>query len=198
MTRRDAAWAILRAASVVGGQEFFSGWMAAGQHLNEKPHAHTVHAPPEPDRWNSYTPRFFSAIDFRNLDAFTAVLIPTDETPGAREAHVAAFIDFVINAAAEYAPEMQDDWRKATEWLGTHHFADLSADQQLSLVQHMSDMEHDATNKQESFSVYNLIKEMTVHAFYTSRVGLVNVLEYKGIAYLTEFPGCSHPDHHTI
>src|SRR5256885_14339279 len=183
MTRRDAAWAILRAASVVGGQEFFSGWMAAGQHLNEKTHAHTVHAPHEPDRWNSYTPRFFSAVDFRNLDAFTAVLIPTDETPGAREAHVAAFIDFVINAATEYAPEMQDDWRKATEWLRTHRFADLSADQQLSLVQHMSDIEHDATNKQESFSVYSLIKEMTVHAFYTSRVGLVDVLGYKGIAY---------------
>jgi hypothetical protein len=198
MTRRDAAWAILRAASVIGGQEFFSGWMAAAQHLDENPHTHAVHAPHEPDRWNSYTPRFFSAVDFRNLDAFTAVLIPTDETPGAREAHVAAFIDFVINAATEYAPEMQDDWRKATEWLRTHHFADLSADQQLSLVRHMSDMEHDATNKQESFSVYSLIKEMAVHAFYTSRVGLVDVLGYKGIAYLTEFPGCDHPDHHTI
>jgi hypothetical protein len=46
--------------------------------------------------------------------------------------------------------------------------------------------------------VYRLIKEMAVHAFYTSRVGLVDVLEYKGLAYLTEFPGCNHPEHHTV
>jgi hypothetical protein len=36
---------------------------------------------------------------------------------------------------------------------------------------------------------------MTVRAFYTSRVGLIDVLEYQGIAYLTEFPACTHPEH---
>jgi Gluconate 2-dehydrogenase subunit 3 len=193
MTRRDAAWAILRAASVIGAQEFFSDWMRAAQHLS-----HTSHAPPEPDRWNSYTPRFFSAEDFRNLDAFTATLIPTDDTPGAREAHVTAFIDFVVNAAAEYAPEMQNDWRNAMLWLRAQRFAELSSSQQRSLVQHLSEPEHDSSNQREGFPVYRLIKDMTVHAFYTSRVGLIDVLEYKGLAYLTEFPGCNHPEHHTV
>jgi hypothetical protein len=40
-----------------------------------------------------------------------------------------------------------------------------------------------------------LIKDMTVRAFYTSRVGLIDVLEYKGNAYLTQFPGCTHSEH---
>jgi gluconate 2-dehydrogenase gamma chain len=136
--------------------------------------------------------------DFRNLDAFTAILIPTDDTPGAREAHVTAFIDFVVNAAAEYAPEIQNDWRNAMDWLRAHHFAQLPAGQQLSLVQRISEPEHDASSNEEGFSVYRLIKEMTVHAFYTSRIGLIDVLEYKGLAYLTEFPGCNHPEHHAI
>jgi hypothetical protein len=200
MTRRDAAWAILRAASVVGGQEFFSDWMRAAQVVSHSSHAHntTSHAPPEPDHWTSYTPKFFSPEDFRNLDAFTALLIPMDETPGAREAHVAAFIDFVVNAAAEYAPEMQNDWRTAMDWLRARRFAELPAGEQLSLLQRISEGEHDPENNQDGLAVYRIIKEMTVHAFYTSRVGLIDELEYKGIAYLTEFPGCSHPEHHRI
>lgn len=200
MTRRDAAWAMLRAASVAGGPEFFSGWMLAAQNMSHNAHAHIAlsHAPPEPGRWTSYKPKFFSPEDFRNLDAFTAILIPTDETPGAREAHVTAFIDFVVNAAAEYAPEMQSDWRSAMNWLRARHFAELPAQQQFSLVQRMSEPEHGAPNEEEGFRVYHLIKEMAVHAFYTSRVGLVDVLEYKGLAYLTQFPGCDHSEHHTL
>jgi Gluconate 2-dehydrogenase subunit 3 len=193
ITRRDAAWAILRAAAVIGGQEFFSDWTRAAQVVN-----HSSHAPPEPDRFTSYKPSFFSAEDFRNLDAFTAILIPSDDTPGAREAHVAAFIDFVVNAAAEYAPEMQKEWRKAMDWLRAPQFAELPTDQQLSLIQRISEPEHGASKQQGGFPVYRLIKDMTVHAFYTSRVGLVDVLEYKGLAYLTEFPGCNHPEHNTV
>jgi hypothetical protein len=36
-----------------------------------------------------------------------------------------------------------------------------------------------------------------VEGFYTSRVGLVDVLGYKGLAFLSEFPGCTHPEHQT-
>ena len=37
--------------------------------------------------------QFLSADQVRELDAITSTLIPTDETPGAREAHVVRFID---------------------------------------------------------------------------------------------------------
>jgi hypothetical protein len=39
---------------------------------------------------------------------------------------------------------------------------------------------------------------MTVFAFYTSKAGLVDNLEYKGNAYLTDFPGCTHPEHRRV
>jgi hypothetical protein len=157
MTRRDANWLILRATAL-------------------SPYLSHIHAsaPSDPHNWTNYRPKFFSPSDFQLLESFTEILIPTDDTPGAREAHVAAFIDFVLDAAAEFAPETQDHWRAAMLWL---HSANFTAPDQLS--QH-----------------FQLIKEMTVHAFYTSRVGLIHVLEYQGNAYLTEFPGCTHQEHH--
>ncbi|HTU46735.1 MAG TPA: gluconate 2-dehydrogenase subunit 3 family protein [Bryobacteraceae bacterium] len=183
MTRRDAAWAIVRAAAVAGAPEFLNAWMR---------HDETSAAPPEPDRWTNYEPKFFSAEEMKALDAFTAILIPTDETPGAREAHVVPFIDFVVAAAAEYEPELQDEWRQAMRRLHDYHFNQFSPADQLATVERMSHHEDDGN------VAYELIKEMTVHAFYTSRIGLIDVLEYKGNAYLTEFPGCNHSEHHQI
>jgi hypothetical protein len=177
-----------RAAAAAGASEFFADWARA---------AH-AHAPPEPDRFRSYAPKFFSPEEFRTLDAFTNVLIPTDDTPGAREAHVAPFIDFVVNAAAEYAPEMQKKWRDALGWLVQKRFADLPAPEQLTLVSSMAEPERDRSLSHEGFPAYRLIKDMTVRAFYTSRVGLIDVLQYQGIAYLQEFPACTHPEHRKV
>lgn len=187
MRRRDANWMILQAAAVAGGGEFFSSWSKAAHNPGSK-------APPDPHNWSAYKPQFFSKADFQNLDAFTAILIPTDETPGAREACVAQFIDFVVNAAAEYAPEIQERWRKAMEWLRSQEFGKSNSQQQVALIERISHGPGSAPGS----AAYKLIKEMTVHAFYTSRVGLIDVLEYKGLAYLTEFPGCTHPEHHRV
>jgi glucoside 3-dehydrogenase (cytochrome c) hitch-hiker subunit len=193
LTRRNAAWAITRAAAVVGGQEFFGDWLSAAQ---THTHGAMSAAPPEPEKWANYQPKFFSPEEFKMLEQFTAILIPTDETPGAREAHVAPFIDFVVNAAAEYARPMQVQWRGAMDVLRKHEFSTLTNEQQVKLITKMAAPELGKAEKDEGFKAYRLIKEMTIHAFYTSRIGMIDVLEYKGNAYLTEFPGCNHPEHH--
>jgi hypothetical protein len=187
MTRRDAHWLILRAATTAGAATFLAPWLKANQS-----HVHNT-APPDPHDWSSYRPKFFSAEEFQWLDSFTAILIPSDETPGAREARVVPFIDFVVNAAAEFAPETQDHWRAAMLWLRTNNFGHLSSHDQLALI---TELDHSLTHP--GFPSYQLIKEMTVHAFYSSRIGLIDVLEYQGLAYLTEFPACTHPEHHSV
>ena len=188
---------VVRATTTAGAAQFFRGWLHASESQLAHAHEHHSFAPPDPHDWNSYQPQFFSPEEFRMLDAFTAILIPTDETPGAREAHVAAFTDFVVNAAAEYAPEMQQ-WRKAMAWLRSQQFSELTTQQQVSLIERISEPERDTSKTHNGFPVYRLLKDMTVHAFYTSRVGLIDVLEYKGLAYLTEFPACTHPEHHRV
>lgn len=180
---------IALAAAVAGAPEFFHSWLPAAQ---THTHGSNSVAPPEPERRTNYQPKFFSREEIEILDAFTAILIPTDETPGAREAHVVPFIDFVVNAAAEFEPELQQEWRSAVRFLHERGFLKLPVTEQIALTEKMS---HENADGYDS---YQLIKEMTVHAFYTSRVGLIEVLEYKGNAYLTEFPGCSHPEHHQV
>jgi hypothetical protein len=192
MTRRDANWLITRATATVGAATFLPAWLVANEG-----HRHSS-APPDPHDWSSYRPKFFSAEEFQWLDSFTAILIPSDETPGAREAHVAAFIDFVVNAAAEFAPETQDHWRVAMRWLRANNFGGLSPQDQLALVTAAAAPELDHSLTHPGFPSYQLIKEMTIRAFYTSRVGLVDVLQYQGIAYLTEFPACTHPEHRSV
>jgi hypothetical protein len=187
MTRRDAVSVIACAMSVAGAPEFFDSWWKAAAD-----HGAASVPPPEPDRWSNYQPNFFSREEIEILDAFTAILIPTDDTPGAREAHVAPFIDFVVNAASELEPELQEQWRNALQFLREQQFGARSAAEQLALVERISQRGADG------HATYELIKDMTVHAFYTSRVGLIDVLEYQGNAYLTEFPGCDHPEHRDI
>lgn len=197
-TRRDAGWLLARVFTVATGQQFFSEWLSAAQTGNAHGHSTSSTAPPEPDRWSSYQPKFFSPTQFQILDQFTAILIPSDDTPGAREAHVAPFIDFVVNAAAEYAPEMQENWRSAIRWLETSGFDKLPPDKQIELVKEAAGPEFDKSKTHAGFKSYRLIKDMTIRAFYTSRVGLVDVLEYKGLAYLTQYPGCTHPEHQKV
>ncbi|MBV8896830.1 MAG: gluconate 2-dehydrogenase subunit 3 family protein [Acidobacteriaceae bacterium] len=189
MTRRDAGWLIARVTAVAGSSEFFGAWLRGAP---MQPAMHSS-APPDPHDWSSYRPAFFSPREYEAVEVFSAILIPSDDTPGAREAHVAPFIDFVLNAAAEFAPDMQAQWRQAAQWLVQRKFAALDANAQVALVEQMA-----ASGQHPGHEYFRLMKEMTVHAFYSSRVGLVDALEYKGLAYLTEFPGCTHPEHQQV
>ncbi len=195
MTRRDANWMIGRAAATAGAEAFLAPWLMARQ---EHDHSAASKPPADPHNWKGYQPKFFSQEEFVWLGWFTEILIPTDETLGAREAQVASFIDFVVNAAAEFAPETQQPWRDAMDWLQGAKFGNLSSKEQEALIKEASAPETDAAQTHAGFAAYRLIKEMTVRAFYTSRVGLVDVLEYQGIAYLTEFPACTHPEHQKV
>lgn len=195
MTRRDANWLMARAAATSGAAAFLTPWLAA-----QEGHTHSTEAKPPADThdWQAYEPKFFAQEEYVWLQWYTQILIPTDDTPGAREAHVAAFIDFVVNAAGEFAPEVQTQWREAMTWLRENNFGGISSKQQETLILAASGPESDHTLTHPGFTTYRLIKDMAVRAFYTSRVGLIEVLQYKGIAYLTEFPACTHPEHQRV
>ncbi len=105
-SRRELLDLAARAAALPGAAEFFAAWLRAADD-----HQHSS-APPEPPLLRDYQPKFFAADDFAALQAFTEILIPTDDTPGAREAHCAHFIDFVLQSSPE---ETQKQWRGALE-----------------------------------------------------------------------------------
>ncbi len=194
-SRRDLLALAGRAAALPGAAEFFAAWLQAA---DVHQHAANTAAPPEPPLLRDYQPKFFGPEDFEALQAFTEILIPTDDTPGAREAHCAHYIDFVLQAAGEHAPEMQTQWRNAMAALRQAGFHSADAKGREALVSAMSLPERDRTAKHPAFSAYRLIKQQNTFAFYTSRAGLIETLDYKGNSYNAVFPACTHPEHHRV
>jgi len=156
---------------------------------------------PAPDA-EPYLPHFFKPDEFKTVESLTEVIIPTDDTPGAREAQVARYIDFVVSAAAEFEPSLQLQWTQGLQLLDSFSrdkyqrtFGEISTDDKQALMMAISLPEREPGTTHAGFEFYRLVKDMTVEGFYTSRVGLVDVLGYKGLAFLSEFPGCTHPEH---
>ena len=187
LTRREMAELALRATALPGAALFFSAFLKAQAH-----HHGDSEAPPDPKLLEGYQPKFFNAYDFAALQEFTEILIPTDDAPGAKEAYCAEFIDFVLQASSEM-PEQQTAWRSAMAALKAAGFHAADAAVRLQLV-----TEIDAAPKHPAFAAYRLIKQQTAFAFYTSRKGMIETLDYKGNSYNITFPACNHPEHQTV
>jgi hypothetical protein len=188
-TRRDLLSAALRASALPGAAEFFAAWLQAADD-----HNHST-APPEPPLLRDYRSQFFEEPDFAALQAFTEILIPTDDTPGAREAHCAHYIDFVLQASPAPA---QSQWREAMAVIRQLGFHTADAKGRAALVEAMSQPERDRSASHPGFAAYRLIKQQNTFAFYTSRAGMIEALDYRGNSYNEKFPECNHPEHHTI
>lgn len=188
------------------GRDFLAGWLPSASGA-ATPGAtkgmHSAHqAPPAPGDAAPYTPQFFKPEEFETVEVLTETIIPTDDKPGAREAQVARYIDFVVFSAAEHQPSLQTEWtsglallKKTSQEKFNRSFRQLSPEEREKLLMEMSLPERNAKASHPGFSFYKLVKDMTVEGFYTSRVGLIDVLEYQGLGFLSEFPGCTHPEH---
>ncbi len=188
-TRRDLLEIAARAAALPGAAEFFSAWLRASDD-----HQHST-APPEPPLLRDYRSKFFDAEEFAALQAFTEILIPTDDTPGAREAHCAHFIDFVLQASPL---ETQARWRDAMAALRAAGFHGADGRERAALMAAISAPERDRAASHPAFAAYRLIKQQNTFAFYTSRAGMIEALDYRGNSYNTSFPACTHPEHHRV
>jgi hypothetical protein len=189
-TRRDLIELAARAAALPAGAAFFAAWLPAQSHIHST-------APPEPPLLRDYKPQFFDAADFEALQRFTEILIPTDDTPGAREARCAHFIDFLLHSA-DSVPAMQKQWRDALAALRAAGFHTADAAGRAALVAAASMPERDRNATHPCYAAYRLIKQQNTFAFYTSRAGMIEALDYKGNSYNDAFPACNHPEHHVV
>ncbi len=136
-----------------------------------------------------YQPRFFKPEEYAAVERLTDLIIPADETPGAHDAGVAEFVDFM--AANE--KELQTRFRAGLQHLDEiaasgfgKPFIGLPHSQQVRLLQGIVSSEF-----------FRLIREYTVMGFYTSRIGLEQ-LQYPGLRMYAQSPGCPHkgdPEH---
>jgi len=98
---------------------------------------HAAHAArsPTPADWEAFTPE--QAAD---VEAIASQIFPTDETPGAKEAHVVNFIDHGLATWAAPQREVlikgldELNRRGKKRFKGTPRFASLTSDQQNALL----------------------------------------------------------------
>jgi hypothetical protein len=209
ISRRNTLKYLSLLAGSEAGRAFLSEWLPGGteqlsaSEMHARMHTDTPGPPAELNQSTAYTPQFFKPEEFRTVELLTEMIIPTDEKPGAREAQVANYIDFIVFSAAEFRPELQQQWIAGLQLLDSasrtkygESFNTLSSAQREALLTEMSSPEGNAQTNHPGYNFYRLVKEMTVEGFYSSRIGLMDVLEYKGLTYLSSFPGCTHPEHH--
>lgn len=192
LNRRDFVQLAAYVFALPAGAEFFAAWRRAA---GRRQHPASLTAPPEPPLLRDYQPKFFDAEDFAALEALAEILIPTDGTPGARDARCAHFIDFVLHASSEVAPDTQTQWRRAMQALADAGFHAADARGRAALVEQMSRPERERGATHPAYFAYRLIKQQNTFAFYTSRAGIIENLDYRGNSYYAEYPACTHPEH---
>ena len=131
-----------------------------------------------------YTPKAFAPEDYGLLGDLVDLIIPPSDTPGAKEAGVDAIIDQVISDTPSDEAVM-----KAGMWrLRAIGFQGMPESEQIAILTEYS--QSDGDHK----TFFETLKSLTIDAYYSTEVGLVDELGYKGNTYLPEFPGCTH-DH---
>jgi gluconate 2-dehydrogenase gamma chain len=137
--------------------------------------------------------RFFTPHEFALVDELTEILIPADaHSPGARAAAVATFLDQQLADAFDDGP--RSAWRAGLAGVDTlatsmhgKPFMDLSPAQRVEILTRMAAHEEKPATDDEKF--FGELKRRTVHAYYTTDIGIHKEMEYKGNTLLQEFVG---------
>lgn len=136
---------------------------------------------------------FFTPAEFALVDELTEIIIPTDEhSPGARVAKVAEYLD--ARLAEAFTDEPRKQWRmglaaieKLSNEMHRKPFLQASEAERLAVVARIAQGEKNPNTPEEKFFVE--LKARTAHAYYTSKIGIHQEIEYKGNVYLKEYVG---------
>ena len=144
----------------------------------------------------SYHSVFFSASEYPMVERLAEMIIPSDDSPGAREAGVAEFIDFMVASN----PEVQYPFRMGLSWLNAHSerstgkkFLELSPEQQTSLLEPLGLKNKARPGEEDGRKFFALVREYTVTGFYTSEIGFKE-LDNPALKFYAESPECPHKD----
>jgi gluconate 2-dehydrogenase gamma chain len=143
-----------------------------------------------------YTPQFFNAAEYASVERLTEIIIPTDATPGAKEAGVAEFIDFMVFSD----PDAQYGFRTGLAWLDAYaeqtagkKFMDLPLERQISLLEPLGFKDKKQPGQEAGQQFFRMMREYSVTGFYTSEIGYKE-LDNPSLKFYSESPECPHKD----
>jgi hypothetical protein len=130
--------------------------------------------------------RFLNDADFQALSRIADLIIPDTETPGAIKAGVPEYIDMVISRDAEQQSLVADGLR----WLDKQKFSELDERHQLAILEPLCEAADSGTGQGRNVQFFALMKRLTADGYYTSKIGLIEDLGYKGNTVHDGYPGC--------
>jgi gluconate 2-dehydrogenase gamma chain len=143
-----------------------------------------------------YSPQFFTVGEYAMVERLVEIIIPSDRTPGAKEAGVAEFIDFMVASD----PDEQYGFRTGLTWLNAHseqtlgkRFVELTPAQQISLLEPFGFKDKARPGEEAGRRFFTTMREYTVTGFYTSEIGFKE-LDNPSLKFYSESPECPHKD----
>jgi gluconate 2-dehydrogenase gamma chain len=144
-----------------------------------------------------YVPLFFTPDEFKLVDDVSELIIPRDEHPGARDAGVAEFIDFMV---AHEEEDVQFRFRTGIGWLNAfaleNHgggFCALEPTRQEELVARLAIPARRKPTEVQGQDFFKLIRQYTVMGYYTSKPGM-EALDVPSLKFYSASPECPHKD----
>lgn len=185
--------ALLARVAAVGQFPGFSRWVCAAEHQHTDDSVQPRSA--------QYMPQFFTPEEYKAVDQVSELIIPKDEKPGAHDAGVAEFIDFMV---AHEFEDVQFRFRTGLAWLNAfsfenhgHDFCALNTDQQDALLSRLAYQSKRKPTEVQGQQFFDVVREYTVMGYYTSRAGM-EALDEPGLKLYSASPECPHkgdPEH---
>lgn len=133
-------------------------------------------------------PKYFDAESLKLLASVADLIIPGTDTPSASAAEVPAYIDNVVARNESY----KKLFHEGLVWLKEKKFLELSESKQLELLKPLCEAADQGKARSMQVRFFGVVKALTADGYYTSQVGLMQELGYKGNTVLPAFPECVH------
>ena len=145
-------------------------------------------------------PVFFTDKEFDTVKALADLIIPPTDTPGAVQAGVPFYIDYVVNSNESWKKLFREGLAWLEEAAGISNgkrFHMLDEETQIGILTPLvksADRWKTGSKSTPALEVrfMKAFKSMTADGYFTSKAGLVDALGYKGNTVLAEFPTCIH------
>ena len=207
---RREALRMIGIASVAAGFPGFRQWaFACGHDVSSPASTNTPQSGP-------YKPLFFSKSQYELVSCIAEMIIPADANPGAHEAGVPEFIDFMVANRAPVSPEReirrtedaieagnraQTQFVTGLDWIDARSysefgrgFLDCAPQQRNALLEELAYKAKFKPGTEDGRVFFSLIRDYTVVGYYTSKTGL-EALDYPGLrTNWPSMPACPHRD----
>ena len=138
-----------------------------------------------------YTPKSFSAPEFRTLERLTDLIIPVENgAPGALAAGCAAWIDMISSENNQLKKIYKDGFAwvdGAMKTRGAASFVEATPEQQTALLDQIAFRRNQSPELGPGIEFFTWARRMTVDAFYTSEIGIKDI-DYRGNRPMGSYP----------